>query len=83
MQADSRGSLVTRAAVSIRPGGRLPRRATPAPGASAVRSSRPQPPHAAARSSSAAAAAAEAGSPPRSAWAFTIERDAVTSPAAG
>ena len=38
---------------------------------------------AAARSSSAAAAAAAAGSPPRSAWAFTIEREAVTSPAAG
>ena len=36
-----------------------------------------------ARSSSAAAAAAVAGSPPRSAWAFTIERDAVTRPAAG
>ena len=33
-----------------------------------------------ARSSSAAACAASAGSPPRSAWAFTIERDAATRP---
>ena len=38
---------------------------------------------AAARRSSAAAAADSPGSPPRSAWAFTIEREAVTRPAAG
>ena len=52
-------------------------------GSSLRRGGRAQSAQAAARSSSAAAAAAAAGSPPRSAWAFTIERDAVTRPAAG